>query len=142
MAVPEYASKDVYAFALWPVSQTNMTTDLNESHYGAHIPGRPYARVWFDNGYHGSNYPSVDTCGRSDDSTIAVNGTVQVPIAVSFNVEGTNITAHGTLQWGNQGLTDSPTMSYVFPAGGGSWQVYSPSGSNAPGALAFQYSPC
>ena len=126
------------------VSLPSNTTDVNEPNYLPDTWG-PASQVWFDNGFHGSNYPTVDTCGLNHSITINVSSRVHVPIGLTFPFDGHNVTVRGSLSWDMQGFQSSPTpypLSYTFPSGAGQWQVYSPSGTDLPGALAFQYSPC
>lgn len=117
----------------------NSTTDMgepNRSHSSIYF-GIP--SVTFDNSFHYCNYPNVTTCGRSADVTIRVNGTVSIPISVSLSVGGHNVTAYGSMEWTNYGWSSQiQTMTYEFPANFGTWEVYSASGPNALGALAFQ----
>jgi hypothetical protein len=126
---------------------TNYTDDASESHSlfdPGQMPPPGQATVWFDNGFHAANYPTVDTCGRPG-VTLSYTGNVQVPIWVTIPVGGKNLTAYGELEWNNVPyFSNGPnlTVDYQFPANAGSWDVYSPSGANQMGALAFQYHSC
>ncbi len=132
------------------INVTNNTTDASEAHFptlpsGVSLPPNT-TMMWFDNGFHFANFPSVDTCGKTSPSVITVNGTVSLLISFTTLIGSRNVTLDGTLYWTNQdqpaGNMIGPTMTYVFPANFGVWQIYSPAGANTLGALAFQYHPC
>ena len=132
------------------VNVTNNTTDASEAHFpsipvGATLPPNT-TMMWFENGFVSANYPEVDTCGKTSPTVITINGTVSVPISFTTTIGNQNVTIDGRLYWTNQGQPANhligATMTYVFPANFGIWQIYSPSGTNTPGALAFQYHPC
>ena len=131
-----------------PLTLPNNTTDLGEPHIALSVHGpypynlSAYTAVRFDNGFHTPNYPTVDTCGSSVPQEITVNGSVSIPISVSLSgPSGHNVTVSGTFTYPS-GVSNDTVMHYYFPANAGSWDVYSPSGTNVSGALAFQYYPC
>ena len=143
-----YGSQD--GLDLFTVNVTNNTTDASEAHFpsipvGATLPPNT-TMMWFENGFVSANYPVVDTCGKASPAVITINGTVSVPISFTTTIGNQNVTIDGRLYWTDQEQPAShiigPTMTYVFPANFGIWQIYSASGTNTPGALAFQYHPC
>jgi hypothetical protein len=126
----------------------NSTTDASEGHYlpsnNLSVTG-DWPSIWYNNSFYGSNRPTIDTCNQSNDTVIKSYGWVYLPIAVTLRAGGHNVTAYGSLGWsgGPSPSSSNPaTMTYVFPAHGGIWKVYSIPGSGNPGALAFQYYSC
>ena len=118
----------------------NNTTDAGEWHQPY---GEANSSVWIDNSFHGPNTRSIDTCGQSNNTTVSVNGSVQLAIEVTIPVGSQNVTAYGTMEWSNGVWWNQvETLTYDFPANFGTWEVYSPSGPNTQGAWAFQYYPC
>ncbi len=137
VAIPDrFSVATRVAFTSIPL--VNNSTDTGEKR----CVGTPLC-VSFDNNFHGSNYPSVDTCGRGP-ITINVSQPVSIPISLTFPYQGSNATTNGTLSWGTIAVPNPivPSMSYSFPADTGTWELYSPAGPAIPGAFAFQYFPC
>jgi len=131
---PQVYTGEIFNWIGGPLFGPNSTTDYSEPTSYNLSASINDSSLYFSNGFHTPNAPTVSTCGQPARQVTVQS--LQFTVWIPYSLDGRNYTAPFT-------MPSDQTFDYLFPGNFGTWQVDNLSAAGGPGGgWAFSFSPC